>query len=255
MPITLVLDDHYYGDSWAGLSIGPILIGAAAPEVPMASCRMQFINYDTGVIGYEYSSEVADDKGSMTITNAATWCATVPKQGCPLTPGRWRWTIQIVDDNGDALTVHDGILKVTGIAGAALPTNWELATTAQSLPTALEIADLTDSTSPSLLTVAETSGKIISNYQVNAADHEFVMPTAHENGRVRFVIGQEQQIDITPASGANFYLNGTALATDESIQNTADVLGEEMEGYVANIDGTLTWMFNSASANFVGENA
>lgn len=129
----------------------------------------------------------------------------------------------------------------------------EVATDA--LPTALTIADLSDSATPSVLTIVETTNKTISNYQETAADHEFIMPAAHINGSIIFVVGAAFQVDITPDSGANFYLNGAALAADESIQNTSDVLGEELVGYIANIEGTLTWMFKSGSSNFVGAGA
>ena len=121
------------------------------------------------------------------------------------------------------------------------------------LPTALAVADLADTATPSVLTIAETTNKTISNYKSSGAHHVFTMPAAHINGSVIFVIGDEFQIDIEPDTGANFFLNGTAMAANEHIQNTADTLGDEIVGYVANINGTLTWMFRSSSDNFVEE--
>ena len=117
----------------------------------------------------------------------------------------------------------------------------------------LAVADLSDATTPSVLTIAETTNKAISNYKATGADHVFTMPAAHINGNVIFLIGDEFQVDIEPDSGANFFLNGTAMAADEHIQNTADTLGEQMVGFVANINGTLTWMFESKYTNFVEE--
>ena len=104
----------------------------------------------------------------------------------------------------------------------------------------LAITDLTDAVSPSVLTTAETTNTLISNYKSSGADHVFTMPAAHINGNVMFIIGDEFQVDIQPLTGTNFFLNGTAMASNENIQNTADTLGETIVGYCANINGTLT---------------
>jgi len=50
-----------------------------------------------------------------------------------------------------------------------------------------------------------------------------------------------------------FYLNGTAMAAGEHIQNIADTLGDQIVFFVANINGTLTWMAQSSNANWVEE--
>jgi len=117
----------------------------------------------------------------------------------------------------------------------------------------LAVADLTDSTTPSVLTAAETTNKVISNYKASGADHVFTLPAAHAAANVIFAIGDEFQIDIEPDSGENFYLNGTAMAADEHIQNTADTLGQRIVGYCVNINGSLTWMFYSSDSDFVEE--
>ena len=116
--------------------------------------------------------------------------------------------------------------------------------------TALAVADLGDAATPSVLTTAETTGKLISNYKSSGADHVFTMPAAHTKGNVIFIIGDEFQIDIEPVAGDLFYLNGTAMAADEHIVNIADTLGQQIVGMCANINGTLRWMFKSDSADF-----
>lgn len=117
----------------------------------------------------------------------------------------------------------------------------------------LVVADLGDTSSPHVLTTAETTNKVISNYASSGADRIFTLPAAHAAGNVIFPIGDEYQVDIEPDSGTNFYLNGTAMANDEHIQNTADTLGERIVGYCVNINGTLTWMFYSSDSNWVEE--
>jgi hypothetical protein len=117
----------------------------------------------------------------------------------------------------------------------------------------LAVADLSDTTTPSVLTTAETTNKLISNYKASGADHVFTFPAAHEAGNLICIIGDEFQVDYEPPSGDNFILNGTAMANDEHIQNTADTLYEEITFYVANINGTLQWCAKTSYANFVEE--
>jgi hypothetical protein len=118
---------------------------------------------------------------------------------------------------------------------------------------ALAVAGLADAATPSVLTTAETRNKLISNYKSSGADHEFGMPAPHVNGNIIFVIGDEFQVDISPVAGDYFFLNGTAMAADEHIQNTADTLGQTLTGMCANINGTLRWMFYSSDSDWVEE--
>lgn len=117
----------------------------------------------------------------------------------------------------------------------------------------LAVADLGDTATPHVLTTAETTNKAISNYASSGADRVFTMAVPHANGNIIFPIGDEFQVDIEPSSGQLFYLNGTAMAADEHIQNTADTLGERIVGYCVNINGTLRWMFYSSDAAWVEE--
>jgi len=117
----------------------------------------------------------------------------------------------------------------------------------------IAVAGLSDTTTPSVLTTAETIGNIFSNYKSSGADHVFTMPVPHVSGNGIFVIGDEFQVDIEPSTGEIFYLNGTAMAANEHIQNTADTLGERIAFYAVNINGTLRWMFYSSDAAWVEE--
>jgi hypothetical protein len=117
----------------------------------------------------------------------------------------------------------------------------------------IAVADLSDSTTPSVLTTAETTNTLISNYKATGADHVFTFPAAHAAANGILVIWDEFQVDYEPPSGTHFYLNGTAMANDEHIQNTADTLGQQIVYFVANINGTLTYMFESKYDDFVEE--
>lgn len=115
----------------------------------------------------------------------------------------------------------------------------------------LAVAGLGDTTTPSVLTTAETINKCISNYKSSGADHVFTMPAAHAAGNIIFSIGDEFQVDIEPNGSDLFYLNGTAMDADEHIQNPDDTLGERIVGYCVNINGTLRWMFYSSDTAWV----
>ena len=144
----------------------------------------------------------------------------------------------------DALTV-----TTTAATSITLPTSGILGVQFSSIA----VTDLTDSATPSVLTIAETTNHCISNYKSTGADHVFTMPAAHIAGNIIFAIGDEFQVDIEPNTGDLFYLNGTAMAADEHIQNTGDTLGERIVGYCVNINGTLRWMFYSSDAAWVEE--
>ena len=137
--------------------------------------------------------------------------------------------------------------------GAGAAPTFQATALAGALFRTLAVADLADTTAPSVLTIAETTNTLISNYKTTGADHGFSMPAAHAAGNVIFVIGDEFQVGILPNTGDFFYLNGVAMAADKLIQNTAGTLGETITGVVANINGTLRWMFYSSFANFVEE--
>jgi len=119
------------------------------------------------------------------------------------------------------------------------------------LPRAIAIADLGDAATPSVMTSPEASNTILSNYQSSGADHVFTLPAPFTSGAIMVTVGDEFQIDLEPSAGEIFYLNGTAMAADEHIQNTADTLGDTITGACVNINGTLRWMWNSSNANWV----
>ncbi len=154
----------------------------------------------------------------------------------------WRWD-------------EDGSLEAQGTADIDLPAGSvdkaDLATDAKFYSFA--VATLSDSTTPSVLTTAETTNTCVSNYKGSGADHVFTMPAAHAAGNIIFSIGDEFQVDIEPDTGDLFYLNGSEMAANEHIQNTADTLGERIVGYCVNINATLRWMFYSSDGAWVEE--
>lgn len=162
------------------------------------------------------------------------------------------WDSEKIYDLSDIVTGSDGqyyrsiVASNTDYDPISSPTKWEqIFIEAATKFRSLAVADLADPSTPSVLTTAETTNTIISNYKATGADHVFTMCAPHINGNVMFIIGDEFQVDIEPASGDNFYLNGAAMAADEHIVNSSDVLGRYIVGFCANINGTLKWMFES----------
>lgn len=138
----------------------------------------------------------------------------------------------------NALGTHSNLLFDTGVDFISLVFE------------SISIANLDDTTTPSVLTVNESTGKVISNYKSSGSDHVFTLPAAHSHGNVIFQIGDEFQVDVEPYGGTALYLDGTAMATDEHIENDSDTLGERLVCYTANMNGSLAWMCYSSDSNW-----
>lgn len=181
----------------------------------------------------------------------------------PSSVGEFLYDNTVAGFTGGLLAVYTNELKYIPLfAGDALPTvtgeipqynatNDEIEFVDSPKFESIAVADLSDTTTPSVLTVDETTNKCISNYKSTGADHVFTLVAAHLRGNVIFPVGDEFQVDVEPPSGVALYLNGTAMAADEHIVNDSDTLGSELVCYCANINGTLTWMCKSSSSDWV----
>jgi len=221
--------------------------GTAYPLKPLVSNTIAYGDPDDNLIApsMEQVGEVLATKSDTTHDHSGTYVPIgsdddVPESGDFGNAAGLDADGGVSNDAVDSAQIVDGAVDFVHLA-------------ADAKFQSLAVADLSDSTTPSVLTTAETTNKAISNYKSTGADHVFTMPAAHAAGNVIFPIGDEFQVDIEPASGTNFYLNGTAMANDEHIQNTADTLGQRIVGYCVNINGTLTWMFYSSDTDFVEE--
>jgi len=153
-----------------------------------------------------------------------------------------KWIATDIPTTADEISTTGLVYYTSGVGFSSVP---------DEKLQSMVVADLADTATPSVLTAAETTNKVISNYKSSGADHVFTMPAPHAAGNVIFPIGDEFQVDIEPYSGDLFYLNGTAMSADEHIVNAADTLGQRIVGYCVNINGTLRWMFYSSDADFV----
>jgi hypothetical protein len=96
IPINQPLEDFVEGHTWGGIPAIVIRVNGSPPASALASVTMRFKKVGSEVTPVvELSSAVA---GQITITSAANWEFTIPKQLVPgLTDGRWSWMITCLD--------------------------------------------------------------------------------------------------------------------------------------------------------------
>ncbi|MHB1350126.1 MAG: hypothetical protein ACYCYR_09660 [Desulfobulbaceae bacterium] len=112
-PVDIQLPDHTAGDTWEGLTIGPVLFNDAQPAQALSSCRLYFRRQSGGGLGHKLSSTPAAGDGLITITDQATWLITVPAQALPLAVGQWSWDFETTDAAGVIRTLYKGTLTIT----------------------------------------------------------------------------------------------------------------------------------------------
>lgn len=120
-PEKIKLHDHYKGDQWIGMSVGPILINGATPPANLASVKIQFKDEDDN-LGQEFNTTGGAGIGDITIDDAVNWVITVPEQLLNLDAGAhvagmknskvWYWDFETIDANGAPLTLYKGTIKV-----------------------------------------------------------------------------------------------------------------------------------------------
>jgi hypothetical protein len=112
LPVKVILDKYYKGDSWSGMDIS-VTMNGSPPLSAVQSCRMQFRTRD-GDFGYELNSVITEGMGSIVISDASLWDIIVPPQILNLDTGRWYWDFEITDNSNNVYTVMYGILKIIG---------------------------------------------------------------------------------------------------------------------------------------------
>lgn len=87
VPIFVTLSAHTHGDTWPGMSLGPMTINGAAPTAAAASARMQFRLATTSAMGQEFNTTGGVGIGTITIVDAVNWQFNVPAQALSLAVG------------------------------------------------------------------------------------------------------------------------------------------------------------------------
>jgi hypothetical protein len=113
-PVKVSLENHYKGDYWSGMVVGPVLINGAQPITALHATegvKMQFRDEDEN-LGYTFATNPGAGEGTITVTDYNTWEFTVLAQLLGLNAGLWYWDLQTKDANGSILTLYKGNITV-----------------------------------------------------------------------------------------------------------------------------------------------
>lgn len=113
LPVKIDLPGHYTGDTWPGLTIGPVLFNDAQPEYALASCRLYFRDSKTRSLSLGFQSEPLTGFTAMTILDPITWVIHIPAQQIPLVAGTYVWDFETTDSAGVVRTLYYGLQTVT----------------------------------------------------------------------------------------------------------------------------------------------
>lgn len=112
-PVEINLPAHTRGDTWEGLTIGPVLFNGAQPGSALASCRLYFRSLKGKILIHKLKTTPGDGEGQITINNAVTWSITVPAQALPMPEGQFYWDFETTDAAGFIRTLYCGVLTIT----------------------------------------------------------------------------------------------------------------------------------------------
>lgn len=112
VPVVINLPDHTAGDTWEGVSVGPVLFNNEPPTELLTSCRMYFRNVLTKTLAYGYKSEATTGFGNVSIDDAVAWKASISNQALPIAPGNYLWDFETTDADGVVRTLYKGVLTV-----------------------------------------------------------------------------------------------------------------------------------------------
>ena len=111
-PVKVDLPPHTRGDTWEGLTIGPVLFDGQPPPAPLKSCRLYFRKETGNALGYGFKSQVADGFGLISIIDAAAWHVQIAAQPLPLAIGTWCWDFEVTDTDDKVWTLYSGKLSI-----------------------------------------------------------------------------------------------------------------------------------------------
>ena len=112
IPVPVPLPAILAGDTWEGLTIGPIQFDGAQPPASLQSCRLYFNDAETGKFVYGLKSAIATGFGRILIVDAALWIARINPLILPLPAGKYRWDYETTDTDGVVRTPYKGTLTV-----------------------------------------------------------------------------------------------------------------------------------------------
>ncbi len=121
-PVKIKLNDHYKGDHWVGMTVGPVLINGAQPISNLAAVTLEFRD-ENDQLGHKFDSAPGAGEGTIVIDDAVTWEASIAPQALDLDAGpldlrlsnskTWYWDFKTTDATGKIITLYRGTIKVS----------------------------------------------------------------------------------------------------------------------------------------------
>ena len=109
-PKTINLPSIVTGDSFYGLTIGPITFNTVAPDYPLDSCVL-WIEADSGQV-FQFKSDGTGD-ALITIDDDVNWTVSIPPTPILLPPSPGNWFYKTIDTAGVVRTLYKGRLDIT----------------------------------------------------------------------------------------------------------------------------------------------
>ena len=106
-PATVDLHNHTAGDTWEGITVGPVEINEAAPSGAVDSCRMSFRSKSNKTLGQTLSSGT-----EITIDDADTWEFTVDPIILTMEAGSYDYDFEVTDVTGVVRTIYKGTFNL-----------------------------------------------------------------------------------------------------------------------------------------------
>lgn len=103
-PAVVNLNDHTSGDTWEGITVGPVLINGIAVGADAVTCRMSFRSKNDRSLGQTLTTTNSD----ITIEDAATWEFTVEPTVLTMDAGSYGWDFEVTDSSGVIRTLYKG---------------------------------------------------------------------------------------------------------------------------------------------------
>lgn len=111
-PVTINIPDHTKGDTWEGLSIGPVTFDSAPPPSNLVSCRM-YLRDRRGNLVLKFRTSPAAGEKTITVSDAATWEILVPSVVIDINPSDYSWGFETTDAAGAVRTLYAGVWTIT----------------------------------------------------------------------------------------------------------------------------------------------
>lgn len=112
IPVRVDLPDALSGDTWDGLTIGPVLFNDVPPPAALQSCRLYFRDSKTKEFVHGFKSTEEAGFGLITIVDSSTWLVIIPAQPLPLKAGQYVWDFETTDTAGTVKTLYEGIQRI-----------------------------------------------------------------------------------------------------------------------------------------------